>query len=466
MHIRFARVFFNLKFILILSVLLRVGAALYLGDEAISLPGTADQVSYHHLAVRVLEGHGFSFEQAWWPMTGAGEPTAHWSFLYTLYLVLCYSLFGINPLAARLIQAILVGILHPYLAYRLADAAFGGFPAIGEVLRRRIALFTALLTGIYIYFIYYSVTLMTEPFFIASVLATLLATIILAQRISEPGYWRVAILLGFSIAVSVLLRQLFLLFVPILFLWLAFAAYRQFHLKRALISIPIAGFILLLAILPITYYNYVRFQRFVLINTNAGYVLFWANHPIHGTKFISAAEMGDTYQELVPDDLRSLDEAALDQELLRRGLQFIVDDPGRYGLLSLSRIAAYFKFWPDPSSGAISNISRVGSFGLLLPFILYGLLRPLIYQRRMTTRSFLSIMATPLALLYVFILFFTLIHILTWALVRYRLPVDAVLIAYAGLSFAELSGYLQRRRDRRRRGISEHSTMVSDWTPG
>jgi hypothetical protein len=140
-------------------------------------------------------------------------------------------------------------------------------------------------------------------------------------------------------------------------------------------------------------------------------------------------------------------------------LQFIVDDPGRYGLLSLSRIAAYFKFWPDPSSGAISNISRVGSFGLLLPFILYGLLRPLIYQRRMTTRSFLSIMATPLALLYVFILFFTLIHILTWALVRYRLPVDAVLIAYAGLSFAELSGYLQRRRDRRRRGVAE--TLVN-----
>jgi 4-amino-4-deoxy-L-arabinose transferase-like glycosyltransferase len=462
---RLARFLLNLKFIIILSVLLRVGAALYLGDAAISLPGTADQVSYHNLAIRVLEGHGFSFDKAWWPMTGAGEPTAHWSFLYTLYLVFCYSFFGINPLAARIIQAILVGVLHPYLAYRLADAAFGGIKLVTEELRRRTALFAALITGIYIYFIYYSVTLMTEPFFIASVMATLLASILLAQRISEPGYWRLAILLGLSIALSVLLRQLFLLFVPILFIWLLVKIIKRVQWKRAVISSLIVGVVLLLAILPVTYYNYLRFHRFVLVNTNAGYVLFWANHPIHGTNFISAAEMGDTYQELVPEELKSLDEAALDQELLRRGIQFILDEPGRYALLSLSRIPAFFKFWPDPGSGMLSNISRVGSFGVLLPFILLGLIRSLSYLRWSTNRSILSVLATPLALLDLFIFAFTFIHIFTWALVRYRLPVDAILVVYAGLTFAELSCYLQLRRDRKR-GISKRSAIISDLTPG
>jgi hypothetical protein len=43
-------------------------------------------------------------------VTAAGAPTAQWSFLYTLYLVVVYGLFGIHPLEARLIQAVIVGI--------------------------------------------------------------------------------------------------------------------------------------------------------------------------------------------------------------------------------------------------------------------------------------------------------------------------------------------------------------------
>ena len=88
-----------------LSVILRIGAALALGDSIAELPGIFDQVSYDALARQVLAGHGFSFAATWWPATRAGEPTAHWSFLYTLYLTGVYGIFGEHPLAARLIQA-------------------------------------------------------------------------------------------------------------------------------------------------------------------------------------------------------------------------------------------------------------------------------------------------------------------------------------------------------------------------
>ena len=43
-----------LAIILILSVILRLAAAIYLGDTVEILPGTYDQVSYHNLALRVL----------------------------------------------------------------------------------------------------------------------------------------------------------------------------------------------------------------------------------------------------------------------------------------------------------------------------------------------------------------------------------------------------------------------------
>ncbi len=96
-------------------------------------------------------------------------------------------------------------------------------------------------------------------------------------------------------------------------------------------------------ILPFTAYNYARFGRFVLLNTNSGYAFFWGNHPIYGTHFVPilTPEMG-SYQDLIPPEVRNLDEAALDQELMRRGLQFVIDDPGRYLLLSLSRIPVLF----------------------------------------------------------------------------------------------------------------------------
>ena len=101
----------------------------------------------------------------------------------------------------------------------------------------------------------------------------------------------------------------------------------------------ISGSLIVLIVLPFTIFNYLRFDRFVLLNTNAGYALFWSNHPIYGTQFVPILtdEMG-SYLELIPEELLSLDEAALDQELLKIGVGFILEDPLRYLVLSISRI--------------------------------------------------------------------------------------------------------------------------------
>ena len=201
--------------------------------------------------------------------------------------------------------------------------------------------------------------------------------------------------------------------------------------------------VLLIAILPITLYNYSRFDRFVLLNTNAGFAFFWGNHPIYGTHFVSILppEMG-TYFSLIPKELLSLDEASLDQELLRRGLGFIKDDPVRYILLSISRIPAYFMFWPSSESGMVSNLSRVGSFGWLWPFMLYGFVLSLVKR----PWSLIRMMSSPVFLLQMFVLIYTGIHLLTWALIRYRLPVDAVLLVFAALAFSDLYARIFSKR--------------------
>ena len=417
--------------ILLVSVGLRVISAIFLGNEVRELPGTFDQVSYHALALRVLNGFGFSFDKNWWPVTAANAPTAHWSFLYTGYLVLVYSLFH-SPLVARLLQTLVVGILQPYLAYRVGQSAFSS----------SVGVLAAAITALYSYFIYYAGALMTEPFYITAILGVLYLTLRLAKGEETAKVYGLAAGLGAILGVTLLMRQLFLLFVPFLFLWLWWARRKQKWSSTIWIT-SIATGVMVLMIVPITLYNYARFERFVLLNTNAGYAFYLANHPFYGTDFIPAREMPD-YQALIPDDLRSLDEAALDQALLKLGLQFVQDDPWRYLMLSLDRIPEYFRFWPSSDSGLVSNLARVSSFGLMMPWMVAGMW---LWLRDQSKNKASQILEMPATLLFIFFVVYTGIHIFSWALVRYRLPVDAILILFAGLAVNEFLQWVASKRN-------------------
>jgi 4-amino-4-deoxy-L-arabinose transferase-like glycosyltransferase len=426
-----------LPLVILVAILLRVAAAFYLGDQVVELPGTFDQMSYDMLAKRVLAGHGFTVATSWWPATPAGEPTAHWSYLYTLYLAAVYGVFGYHPLIARLIQAILAGLLMPWLAYRLGNRHFG----------HRVGLVAAGLTAVYVYFVYYSAALMTEIFYIIAILWALDVAGTLGQASPGVSKSRQLIqwpLLGIALAVAVLLRQVFVLVIPVIFGWLLWRSYRyqSQSIKRAMAGILIATAVVVLAILPWTLRNYRAFDTFVLLNTNAGFAFFWGNHPIHGNNFIAILPAdGPSYQDLIPSELLVLNEAELDRALLKRAVAFIQAEPGRYLVLSVSRIKDYFKFWPSAGSGLISNFSRLFSFGILWPFMVYGLVRGV--RRSLSSEALI---------LYLFIAVYTAIHLLSWSLIRYRLPVDAIALVFAAFALVDIRARLTRRRGAMPRG--------------
>ena len=420
--------------IIIISVLLRVAAAIYLGNNVTDMPGTFDQISYNALAQRVITGHGFSFGQPWWPATAADAPTAHWSFLYTLYLAAVYGLLGVVPLAARIIQAVIAGILMPLLLFRLVNRTFG--PRIGLV--------AAAISAIYIYFFYYAASLMSETFFILGILWSF--DIAIGIRYTQTPRTRQWILLGLAMLVTTLTRQTFLPIIGLIGLWLWYAA-KGMRLK-IIKGFSISIVILILGIVPWTIRNYRVFHQFVLLNTNAGYVLYWANHPVFGTNFTNELPQGVTWGSLIPPEIIGMDEASLEKELMRRAIQTIIDDPGRYILLSLSRLKEQFKFWPTMNSSWISEISRIGSFGLFLPFMCYGTWLVIFRSRRYNllddpygnnkSSHITAWLKTPVALWLGYFIIYTLMHLATWAAIRYRLATDGVMIIFAAVGIVDL----------------------------
>jgi 4-amino-4-deoxy-L-arabinose transferase-like glycosyltransferase len=428
------------------AVILRVGLAIFLGNEIEELRGgTYDQISYDTLALRVAEGHGFSFEDDWWPATRGGEPTAHWSYLYVIALAGIYRFLGPYPLIARLLQALLVGVLTPWLIYRIGRRVFS----------KEAGLVAAAISAIYAYFIMYGSSLMTESLYIVCILWSIDAAMRLAMTLSttppDPSsrldrkHLLLGLELGLAIVFAILLRQVIVVFIGVLVLWLIWVSWRQFSVRALVIPLFVAFTVIALFVAPVIVRNYNAFGRLTSLNTNAGYAFFWSNHPIYGTRFESVLSPthGITYQELIPEELLELDEASLDRALLQRGLEFIRDEPLRYLLLSASRIPVYFLFWPKSDSSLLSNAARLFSFALFLPAMIYGII--LSVRRILVTHLLRSAQTTTsvendqdgfqfefLLLLCAFIVVYSLVHILSWANVRYRLPVDAILIIFAG----------------------------------
>jgi 4-amino-4-deoxy-L-arabinose transferase-like glycosyltransferase len=400
-----------LLLVLLAAVLIRLPVALYLGDQVNVLPGIHDQVSYDALARSLLDGRGYSFTENWYPFTPANTPTAHWSFLYPLYLAGVYALTGYHPLVARLLQAVVGGALLCFLVYKIGR----------RVVNEETGLVGAALAAVYGYFIYYNAALMTETFFIVLVLVSLYLSLELKENPTLIRW----VGLGVALGLAGLLRQTALLFVPFLLFWL-FLELRSRGIRWWYFALPVV--IILLLITPWTLRNYLVYREFLPLNSNAGYALFASNNPNLGTDW-----RNDIVVMPVPEDLKGQNEAQLDRALTQRGIQFILADPGRYLWLSLDKTLEFFWFWPSRDSSTISNLNRVLSFGLYLPFMLLGLC--LSFSR---WRSFV--------VLYLFIFIHTTIFLLSWPAPRYRLPVDAVSMVFAALAILELAKQLKSRR--------------------
>jgi hypothetical protein len=247
--------------------------------------------------------------------------------------------------------------------------------------------------------------------------------------------------LGLAWGLATLLRQQVLLLVPLLLAWLLWATRRLLPFRRFCLSAAASLVVVAAFVLPWTVRNYVTYEGFLPLNSNVGWALYAANHPQQGNRF----EPLNLPQ--IPPEWEGLNEAQMNSRLTAAGIGFVFDEPGRVALQTLDRFRNYFRFWPERSSPLISNLSRVLSYGLYLPFMLYGLwlsIRLAWGLHRAQSN------AHQVILLYVFVTAYSAMHLLSWAMHRYRLPVDAVMMVFVGLAWVDLGKHLLGWRRARR----------------
>lgn len=407
-----------LGLILLLALASRLAVAGWLGNrmEVLEAGGTHDQVSYDMLARRVATGYGFTFPEGWYPWVPPDVPTSYYSGSMVIHLAAIYKLVGYNPIVPRILYALLgTGIV--YLMYRLGRRLFG----------ERVGLIAAALGAAYAYLILYSAVLLTETPFIFFLFLTLDTGYSLVE--SRNSRMRRLLLLGIAMSGMLLFRMAALPFLIALLIWVGIRSHQE-RLSLRAVQLLVPLLIVVLAVAPWTLRNYHLFGRFMLLESQFGHVFWNGNHPDR------PADWGEvSWVAPIPEDLQSLNEVDLTNELLRRGQEAVLRDPVRFLGLTLGRAKIFFMFWPSPKSSLISNVARVLSFGIMLPLMLYGL-----YLSRRYWKD--------CAPLYLFLLLHLGVYLASWVMIRYRIPADAVLLLFAALAIDELwrrIGYARAR---------------------
>jgi 4-amino-4-deoxy-L-arabinose transferase-like glycosyltransferase len=393
--------------ILLLALTLRVIAALYLGNSVTGLSGASDEITYSTLGHRVATGHGLSFPENWYPWIQADTPQSYFSAAMSLSLGAIYAVFGYYPLVARLIMA-LVSTAVVGLLYLLTRRIFNA----------RIALIAAGLAAVYPYLIFYGVSLVTETPFILG----LLVAIYLAYEIVEnpsPAKW---VALGLVMALTAVFRIAIVFYIPFLLGWVFFKQKQQRHY----VILPLIAIVLM--VMPFTIRNYILWGEFEPLETQFGHVFWNGNHPDHEGDF-------HPYKVFpIPEEVLALNnDSHITKTLLRMGIDNVLDDPGHFVMLTLTRLRELFKFWPTPDSSLLANLMRVFSFGLLWPVALAGIL--------FSYRRWLALLP-----IWLFIFIHTGIYASSWTMIRYRVPLDTLFIIFAALAVVAVWDELMIRR--------------------
>lgn len=403
---------------LLLIVLVALGARLaFAWNQTRQIPAEVlrtvpFQTETGHIAYSLAAGKGYSS-----PFERDTGPTAWLAPVYPLLIAGLFKLFGIYT-RASFFAAVFLNILFS------SAACVPIFYAARRVAGVGVASLSAWLWALFTN----AIMMPFEWIWDTSLSALLAATILWATlELAESRRWRdwcgYGLLWGAALMTNPALASLF----PLLLGWLAYRARREgrWHLARPAFAAALA----LLCCVPWTVRNYVVFHRFIPLRSNFGFELYVGNNENYDERR-RTLPAAITYDGEVLRYLRMGETAFMDEEK-RKALQFIATHPRVELELTGKR---FLDFWMG-SAEPLKKFLETGSLlirGILLGSFLTSvgaLLGVAVLFFRRNAYAF-PLAAFPVA--------FPLLYYLMHASLRYRHPIDPLVLLLTAIAAAAL----------------------------
>jgi 4-amino-4-deoxy-L-arabinose transferase-like glycosyltransferase len=361
-----------------------------------------------NIARSIVEGNGFSS-----PFREETGPTAWLTPVYPLIVACFFKIFGADTFAA-FEAAVLLNIIFSTLT--CVPIYFAG---------RRIGGTVVALLGAWLWAIFPSAIIIPFEWIWDTSLSALLAATILwatiyvaeSQRIRDCCAY--GLLWGFALMTNPSLGSLF----PFLLVWMAWHARKETGrwFVRAVLTVGVAA----LCCLPWTIRNYEVFHRFVPLRSTFGLQLWLGNNPYYIHTWPAWLHPIDNRDERAK--YVAMGEIAYMRDKFDRGAQYIFAFPRRDASLCWDRFVATWLGTPHPLRDTIAThspwVRAVNISNFLASVGVLGGIGVLLWRRRPYA---LPVLAFPIV--------FPCVYYLTIALLRYRHPIDPVIVLMAAIA--------------------------------
>lgn len=334
--------------------------------------------------------------------------------LFPLFWALLQLLFGPAYLPVRIGLALLgagICIVTYFLGREMFSSRIGAVAACGA--------------AFYPPLVWYSTRLMTESLFI---FFSLLFIYYLLKQYHKLSLWG-ALGGGLFWGLATLSRSVILGFLPLAFLWLFIAHWKNKWKTGKIGLFFLLG--LLLVMTPWIVRNWLVLQAFIPTTTDGGEVFYIGNNERtlddpRGFSFPDSEQI---------DSLRKLGEVEYNRIMYQKGLTFIRNNPQEFLLLMGNKFCRFWRLWP--------HVQYVGRSNALIYFLTNILVFPLTVlglvlgwkYRREGQRKFL--------LVYFLVIYYTMVHMVYIATMRYREPLAPFFLIFASYAVCSL---WQRKR--------------------
>lgn len=315
--------------------------------------------------------------------------------LYPLWIKISYVLFN-SPVLDVFISSLTI-----FPIYGLCHAL---------TKNQAISLLSCMMYSIYPFSIYYASSGLTESLFTFLMITGLYFT-----------YKGNNIAASIFLILSCLVRPSMEMIFPVVI----FMSSYHVHNQNLMTNIKNVIYYLLLYVLlfaPWWIYNYNKYGQFVRLNYGSGIALYEGNN-VHNCD-------GGPYSMNGSDGIYNEGDspAVINEKLTLAALNFIYDDPLRFVQMSFKKFLRFWNPMPNNENYRSSIIVTISLITMLPLFIL-----SIIFLVTNSKRT--NAMILPLVLI---ICFLTAIHMVTVASVRYRYPIEPILIIFSAIAMSSL----------------------------